>query len=91
MERHLVFYKLPRLLSYSLLALVVGDIVVLNSGDKIPADGLFVSGSDVTVDESDFTGETDDMKKTLDKDIFLLSGKIPTDLNLISSMLRPCQ
>jgi len=55
-------------------ALVVGDIVVLNSGDKIPADGLIVSGSDVTVDESDFTGETDDMKKTLDKDIFLLSG-----------------
>ena len=38
---------------------VVGDILVLNAGDKIPADGLMVSGSDVTVNESSLTGESD--------------------------------
>eukprot|EP01036_Dinobryon_divergens_P029362 gene29362-38444_t len=42
---------------------VVGDILVLNAGDKIPADGLMVSGSDVTVNESSLTGESDDCKK----------------------------
>ena len=38
---------------------MVGDILVLNAGDKIPADGLMVSGSDVTVNESSLTGESD--------------------------------
>ena len=32
---------------------------MLNAGDKIPADGLMISGSDVTVNESSLTGESD--------------------------------
>ena len=35
---------------------VVGDIVRLNAGDRIPADGLLVSGDDVLCNESSITG-----------------------------------
>lgn len=30
--------------------LLVGDIVLLHTGDAIPADGIFVSGDGITVD-----------------------------------------
>lgn len=42
--------------------ILVGDIVLLGPGDKIPADGLFVDGrgaQSVSVDESVMTGETE--------------------------------
>jgi len=59
--------------------LVVGDIVQLNAGDRIPADGLFIDGSDVSCNESALTGEPDDVKKnnklsSSNGDMFLLSG-----------------
>lgn len=38
--------------------LVPGDIVILNAGDKIPADGRIVAASSLEVDESSFTGES---------------------------------
>jgi len=37
--------------------IVVGDIVVLETGEKVPADGLVVDSFNLTVDESSFTGE----------------------------------
>ena len=45
--------------------LVVGDICQVESGDKVPADGLCVGGSDVSCDESALTGETMDCKKNI--------------------------
>ena len=53
--------------------LVVGDIIKLNAGDKIPADGILVSGSDVSCDQSGLTGESIDVEKGIN-DNFLLSG-----------------
>lgn len=44
---------------------VVGDIVLLQAGDKIPADGILVRGS-ITVDESSLNGETKDTNKESD-------------------------
>jgi len=38
--------------------LVPGDIVMLNAGDKIPADGRIVAAINLEVDESSFTGES---------------------------------
>lgn len=42
---------------------VVGDKVLLQSGDKIPADGVLVSGS-LRVDNSALNGEAEECKKT---------------------------
>ena len=36
---------------------VVGDIVVLNTGDEIPADGRLLEATQLNVDESTLTGE----------------------------------
>lgn len=36
---------------------VVGDIVKLESGDEIPADGILLMANNLRVDESNFTGE----------------------------------
>ena len=36
---------------------VVGDIVKLESGDEIPADGILLTANNLKVDESNFTGE----------------------------------
>ena len=36
---------------------VVSDIVKLESGDEIPADGILLTANDLRVDESNFTGE----------------------------------
>lgn len=41
---------------------VVGDIVILNSGDKIPADGYLIKGN-LSVDESALNGETKESLK----------------------------
>ncbi|KAF4538867.1 Calcium-translocating P-type ATPAse [Lasiodiplodia theobromae] len=44
--------------------LLVGDVVHLEPGDLIPADGVFITGHNVKCDESSATGESDQMKKT---------------------------
>ncbi|MDE5540075.1 MAG: HAD-IC family P-type ATPase [Bacilli bacterium] len=41
---------------------VVGDIVILGSGDKVPADGYVIKG-EISVDESSLNGETKEAKK----------------------------
>ena len=43
----------------------VGDVVVLENGDEVPADGLLLSDRNLTIDESNFTGEPFTKKKTL--------------------------
>ena len=42
---------------------VPGDIVVLNAGDAIPADGLILEARDLFVDEAPLTGETYPVEK----------------------------
>ena len=37
---------------------VVGDVVIVETGDEIPADGLLFEALDLQVDESSLTGET---------------------------------
>lgn len=48
---------------------VVGDIVLLSSGDKVPADGIIVSGS-VSVDESVLNGESKEKYKNMNDEIY---------------------
>uniref|UniRef100_A0A8B9HQN3 Calcium-transporting ATPase n=1 Tax=Astyanax mexicanus TaxID=7994 RepID=A0A8B9HQN3_ASTMX len=54
--------------------LVVGDIAQVKYGDLLPADGVLIQGNDLKIDESSLTGESDHVKKTMDKDPMLLSG-----------------
>jgi len=69
---------------------VVGDIALLEPGEVVPCDGVFISGHNVKCDESEATGESDAIKKVsfsqiievyrhtdperAHKDCFILSG-----------------
>lgn len=44
--------------------LVVGDIIKIEQGMKIPADCLLLEGIDIACDESAMTGEPDQMEKS---------------------------
>ena len=49
---------------------VVGDKVLLQSGDKIPADGVLVFGT-LKVDNSALNGEAEECRKTAAEDAVL--------------------
>lgn len=57
----------------SIYDLLPGDIVHLAIGDQVPADGLFLSGFSVLIDESSLTGESEPVMVTAENP-FLLSG-----------------
>lgn len=57
---------------------VVGDKVLLQSGDKIPADGVLVDGS-LRVDNSALNGEAEECKKTAADESFVLAEEITGD------------
>jgi Ca2+-transporting ATPase len=52
--------KLQRISVYDVLA---GDVLHLQPGDLVPADGVFISGHNIRCDESSVTGESDQKKK----------------------------
>lgn len=51
-----------QLLERNISEIVVGDLVYLQAGDKIPADGLMIEGS-LKVDQSALNGETEEAEK----------------------------
>uniref|UniRef100_A0A5B6ZZF1 Calcium-transporting ATPase n=1 Tax=Davidia involucrata TaxID=16924 RepID=A0A5B6ZZF1_DAVIN len=57
----------------SIYDLLPGDIIHLSIGDQVPADGLFVSGFSVLIDESSLTGESEPVMVNAENP-FLLSG-----------------
>ena len=63
----------------SIFDIVVGDVVFLNIGDQIPADGLFLEGHSMQVDESSMTGESDHVEVDRERNPFLLSGSKVAD------------
>ncbi|XP_071510337.1 plasma membrane calcium-transporting ATPase 4-like isoform X2 [Diadema antillarum] len=54
--------------------IVVGDICLIKYGDLLPADGVIIQSNDLKLDESSLTGESDSIKKGVDRDPMLLSG-----------------
>ncbi|EOY09204.1 Autoinhibited Ca2+-ATPase 11 isoform 1 [Theobroma cacao] len=57
----------------SIYDLVIGDVVHLGIGDQVPADGLFISGYSLQIDESSLSGEIDPVD-IYEQHPFLLSG-----------------
>ncbi|XVE73050.1 hypothetical protein DITRI_Ditri11bG0086700 [Diplodiscus trichospermus] len=63
----------------SIFDLVVGDVVFLKIGDQIPADGLFLDGYSLQVDESSMTGESDHVEVDATRNPVLFSGSKVAD------------
>ncbi|GAB4841884.1 Calcium-transporting ATPase 9, plasma membrane-type [Ancistrocladus abbreviatus] len=57
----------------SIYDIVVGDVVPLKIGDQVPADGIFISGHSLSIDESSMTGESKIVHKDK-KAPFLMAG-----------------
>ena len=53
---------------------VVGDILLLDTGDKVVADGLVVESYGLVLDEASLTGESDPIKKGPEDDPWCRSG-----------------
>ncbi|MCC7356787.1 MAG: HAD-IC family P-type ATPase [Candidatus Doudnabacteria bacterium] len=45
---------------------VVGDIILLHEGDKVPADARLFLSNNLTIDEASLTGESEPVKKTVE-------------------------
>ncbi|KAL9323608.1 hypothetical protein ACSQ67_008465 [Phaseolus vulgaris] len=58
----------------SIFEIVVGDVICLKIGDQVPADGLFIEGHSLRVDESSMTGESDHVEISRQHRPFLFSG-----------------
>lgn len=67
------------ILTIPLEEIVVGDIVLLEYGEKIPADGVLLTGS-LTIDESSITGES--------KEIYKYPFKTETNLKETNQLFR---
>ena len=66
-----------KILTIPLNEVVVNDVVILNEGDKVPADGIIIEGS-VFVDESSINGETKEVLKQA-----VINEKIIYDYNKV--------
>lgn len=54
----------------SVYDLLVGDVVLLEPGDMVPVDGIFIEGHNIKCDESSATGESDLIKKRAADDVY---------------------
>lgn len=52
---------------------LVGDVLLLDTGDKVPADGVVFQSFDLVADEASLTGESEPQHKG-DEDPWCLSG-----------------
>ncbi|XP_010046915.2 calcium-transporting ATPase 8, plasma membrane-type-like [Eucalyptus grandis] len=70
---HLEVVRGGRRVEVSIYDVVVGDVVPLNIGDQVPADGVLISGHSLAIDESSMTGESKIVHKDA-RNPFLMSG-----------------
>ncbi|UKZ57637.1 hypothetical protein TrVGV298_011497 [Trichoderma virens] len=56
-------------MAVSVYDVVVGDLMLLEPGDVIPVDGVFIEGHGLSFDESSVTGESDLVKKVPADDV----------------------
>ncbi|KAF7806693.1 calcium-transporting ATPase 10, plasma membrane-type-like isoform X1 [Senna tora] len=70
---HIEVIRNGRRVQISIYDLVVGDVVPLNIGNQVPADGVFITGHSLAIDESSMIGENKIVHKD-SKHPFLMSG-----------------
>ncbi|CAN1231608.1 Calcium-transporting ATPase 10, plasma membrane-type [Linum grandiflorum] len=70
---HLEVIRGGRRVDVSIYDIVVGDVIPLNIGDQVPADGVLITGHSLAIDESSMTGESKIVNKTTSEP-FLMSG-----------------
>jgi P-type Ca2+ transporter type 2C len=63
-DREVKVIRSGKSLQVSVHDITAGDVLHLEPGDAVPADGIFISGHGIKCDESSATGESDQMKKT---------------------------
>lgn len=63
-EKQVVVIRGAEQVEVPIQELLVGDVIVLETGDQIPADGVLIIGHELTVDESVMTGEADSVHKS---------------------------
>ena len=71
--------------------IVVGDIVLVESGEKIPADGELIESISLGVDESSFTGESKICHKSADASAADPTSPYPSNMLLRGSSVREGQ
>ena len=63
-----------KIIEISIDDIVKNDVIILSSGEKIPADDILIRGK-LSVDESSLNGESKEVYKELTKDINIISDK----------------
>ncbi|XP_041092913.1 plasma membrane calcium-transporting ATPase 3b isoform X5 [Polyodon spathula] len=74
LEQKFTVIRNGNLIQIHVAEIVVGDIAQVKYGDLLPADGVVIQSNDLKIDESSLTGESDHVKKSVEKDPMLLSG-----------------
>ncbi len=54
--------------------LTIGDIVILEEGNKVPADLILIEENELTCDESNLTGEADAIQKNISDELYMDSN-----------------
>jgi Ca2+-transporting ATPase len=62
-ERFVKVIRSGKAQEISVYDVLVGDLMLLEPGDLIPVDGIFIDGHNLTCDESSATGESDLLRK----------------------------
>ncbi|PYH80616.1 calcium ion P-type ATPase [Aspergillus uvarum CBS 121591] len=63
-DRYVRVIRLGKTVEVSVYDILVGDVMLLEPGDIIPADGILIDGHGIKCDESSVTGESEHLRKT---------------------------
>ncbi|KAK9356401.1 hypothetical protein V1505DRAFT_369855 [Lipomyces doorenjongii] len=67
-DREVKVIRSGKTINLSVFNVLVGDVMLIEPGDMVPVDGLFIQGHGVRCDESAATGESNALKKVPGRD-----------------------